>query len=91
MRRIFSQQDHPLRQLIGRLDEAARWMNPLLAAIVIALMILDFGCAVSLIDWHGVPQPPASAAGPSAAAGQGAAAPGPATTAAAPAIATPPG
>lgn len=91
MRRIFSQQDHPLRQLIRRLDEAARWMNPLLAAVVIALMILDFSYAVSLIDWHGLLEPPASAAGPRAAAGQGAADPGPAVTAAAPASATPPG
>ncbi len=74
-----------------RLDEAARWMNPLLAAVVIALMILDFACAVSLIDWRNLPQTAAATAGPSAAAGQ-AADPGSSasTTAAAPAIASSP-
>lgn len=46
---------------MGRLDRVAYWMNPFLAAAVVALLILNFTCAVDLIDWRDLPETPAAA------------------------------
>lgn len=39
-------------------------MNPFLAAVVIALMVLNFVWAVSLIDWRNLPDAPMASANP---------------------------
>jgi hypothetical protein len=51
MRQIFSGYDQLLGR-IRRLDDVARRMNPVLALIIIALLILNFAGAVNLIDWR---------------------------------------
>jgi len=53
--------------LINRLDQISRSMNPFLAAVVIVLMILNFACVVSLIDWRDPSETPAAAATPNTA------------------------
>jgi hypothetical protein len=60
--RIFSQEDHSFWQVMGRLDRVAYWMNPFLAAVVAALVILNFTYAVDLIDWRNLPETPAVSA-----------------------------
>lgn len=47
---------------MGRLDRVAYWMNPFLAAVVAALVILNFTYAVDLIDWRNLPETPAVSA-----------------------------
>ncbi len=56
MRRIFSQYDHPVGRLVRRLDNVARQLNPFLAAVIIGLLILNFACALNLIDWRNLPE-----------------------------------
>ena len=56
MRQIFSQYDRPLVRLVRRLDDIARRLNPFLAVVIIALLILNFACAFDLIDWRNLPE-----------------------------------
>jgi hypothetical protein len=63
MRRIFSQYDHPLGRLVRRLDDVALRLNPFLALAIIGLLILNFACALNLIDWRNLPETPPPLAG----------------------------
>jgi hypothetical protein len=66
MRQIFSRHDHLPERLTARLDNAARRMNPVLALVIIGLLILNFACAVNLIDWRNLPDNSTPLSGPSA-------------------------
>lgn len=54
-----------------RLDDAARVMNPFLAAVAVMLMLLNFVYAVRLINWQVLPQTPSAATCPVGAAAAG--------------------
>ncbi len=74
MRQIFSRHDHLPGRLTARLDNTARRMNPVLALVIIGLLILNFACAVNLIDWRNLPDTvPLSSPSASLAPAQGAA------------------
>jgi len=79
LQRIFNEPDHPVRQLIARLDHVAQGMNPFLAGAVIILLLLNFAYAFSLINWSSVIPPtptPAGVAAPAHTAPAADAAPG---------------
>ena len=58
-----SSQDHSFSQVIERLEQISRKMNPVLLYIAVSLVVLNLACVVNLIDWTHVEQPPAPAAG----------------------------
>jgi hypothetical protein len=62
VRQTSPRQDHSPRPLLQRLDDAARIMNPFLAAVAVVLMLLNFACAVSLINWQVLPATPSATA-----------------------------
>jgi hypothetical protein len=62
VRRTSPRPDHSPRPLIERLNEAARIMNPFLATAAVVLMLLNFACAVSLINWQVLPATPSATA-----------------------------
>jgi hypothetical protein len=51
MRHIFPRYDYLLGQM-RRLDDISRRMNPFLALVIVALLILNFTRALNLIDWR---------------------------------------
>jgi hypothetical protein len=65
MRRLTSQ-DHHLSQVIERLEQTSRAMNPVLLYIAVSLVVLNLMCVCNLIDWQHLsqspPDPPAATA-----------------------------
>jgi len=55
VRRLLSQ-DHYLGQVIDRLEQVSRVMNPLLLYIAVSLVVLNLTCLFNLIDWSHLPQ-----------------------------------
>jgi hypothetical protein len=58
-----SSQGHSFPQVIERLEQISRAMNPVLLYVAVSLVVLNLACVVNLIDWSHLEQPPAQAAG----------------------------